>query len=65
MGLAPDYQDVAIHPEEIGEIILGCRISEEDRTEILCLLKANFPHANVTQAKKNPTLFKLDFEKVE
>lgn len=56
------YIDQEIYPQEIGEIIFGCRISDQDREDILNLLTLDLEHVTVVQAKKNSRKFTLDFE---
>ncbi len=47
--------------DAIREVILGIRITENDRKEIADLLKAKYSHATLLQAKVNPEQFALDF----
>jgi len=59
------YVDLEILPEEIDGLILGCKITEEDREEILQLLnEKGLHHTQVLQAKKNDHRFALDFDEI-
>jgi hypothetical protein len=56
-----DYTDFKIDPREIGEVILGCRMLEHDKSEILDLLSGDFGHVVVLESQKNQRKFVLDF----
>ncbi len=60
-----EYVDLEILPEEIDSIILGCRTSEEDKEEILELLKKkDHKHTKVLQVRKHDSRFALDFDEI-
>ncbi|WP_417783988.1 DUF2971 domain-containing protein [Terasakiella pusilla] len=56
------YADYKILPEEIEEIILGCKIAEADREKIVELAAEKYPDAIVSIAKKHPGKYALEFE---
>jgi hypothetical protein len=58
------YEDFRFVPREISKVFLGCRIREEDKDDILRLLTGPFGHIKVYQAKQNPKMYRLDFERV-
>lgn len=52
---------VQYKPESLKEIILGCKISEKHRDEILDIAR-NFPNVKVYQAHMSRTAFELDIQ---
>jgi hypothetical protein len=58
------YEDFRFVPREISKVFLGCRIRAEDKDDILRLLTGPFGHVEVYQAKQNPKMYRLDFERV-
>jgi hypothetical protein len=58
------YEILPYSPEEVGEIYLGCRISELDKTEILDIARARYPKAKVYEAKKHDKEFSLVFHRL-
>lgn len=59
------YVMLEILPEEIDGLIMGCKISDKDKEEIINILEVNgLKHVEVVIAKKNEYRFALDFEKV-
>lgn len=50
--------------DAFDEIILGCKIPQAHKKELMAVLKNNFPNIDIYQAKMNAKEFKLDFEKV-
>lgn len=51
-------------PEEIGGVYLGCRMANEDKEEILQITTQKYPTAEVYQASKHESEFKLVFERI-
>lgn len=51
-GLTSDWP---FFPETLTEVVLGPRISKEDRAEIEGLMARNFPHARLSQAMPSQT----------
>jgi len=58
------YEDCKFSPQEISKVFFGCRIRERDKDDILRLLTGQFGHVEVYQAKQNPKMYRLDFERV-
>jgi hypothetical protein len=58
------YEDCRFVPREISKVFLGCKMCEADKSDILGLLNGPFAHVEVYQAKQNPIMFRLDFERV-
>jgi len=50
--------------DTIREVILGCRISPENKERIISLCKEHVPHAAVLQAIKDPQTFSLVFDRI-
>lgn len=50
--------------EEIGEVVLGCRMSDDDKHHIARILAVHYPHVELFQARTNDREFKLDFERL-
>ncbi|MBY0534436.1 MAG: DUF2971 domain-containing protein [Chitinophagaceae bacterium] len=51
---------VTLPNEAVLEIILGCKMPEEDKKEIYKIAAEKFPHAKLFEAKINLNSFKLD-----
>jgi hypothetical protein len=58
------YDDYRFNPREISKVYLGCRMSEEDRQDILHFLTGPFGHVEAYQAKQNPIMYRLNFERI-
>lgn len=54
-----------IHPNTVSEVILGVRIEELTRNEIIHTVKSRFPKAILSQAIRKKVSFGLDFEKID
>ena len=61
----PLYEDVSFYPQEIAALYLGCRISQEDKTDVLALLQQDFSHVEAYQARKCSEEFALEFERLK
>jgi hypothetical protein len=59
------YEDMLFSPREISKVLLGCRISDTDKADILNLLTGPFSHTEAYQAKQNPRMFALDFDRIK
>lgn len=55
---------LCFHPEEIESIFLGCRISEENKIDLMALVKNQYPWVKVFQARKSETEFRLHFDEI-
>jgi len=51
-------------PEELGAVYLGCKMTEDDKKEIIEITSSIYPKAEIYQAKKHEKEFKLEFEKI-
>lgn len=52
-------------PEALTEVIIGARMSEQSRSEIISVLKNRIPRVNLLQAKLKKGAFGLDFERID
>lgn len=52
------------NPEELGAVYLGCKMTEDDKKEIIEITSSIYPKAEIYQAKKHEKEFKLEFEKI-
>jgi hypothetical protein len=55
------YDDYPFNPLEISSICLGCKMSDENRTDIRNLISHDFRHVHLLQAEKDALNFKLNF----
>ncbi len=53
-----------IRPEVFKKVILGCRMSPEDRQEIMEVVKTQLPKTEIWQAKPSPDRFELELNKL-
>jgi hypothetical protein len=51
-------------PKVFTEVIFGCEMKEEHKTEIKQVLSVNMPHVTLSQAVRRKTAFALDFQEV-
>ena len=58
------YEDYEFVPREISKVFLGCRMAQQDKDDILRLLTGPFGHVEAYQAKQNPKMYRLDFERI-
>lgn len=58
------YEIIRFAPEEVGEVYLGCKITEDDKNELVELTRRIYPAAKIFQARKHPKEFALIFEEV-
>lgn len=54
-----------LEPEVLIEVIIGVRMSEQSRSEIIGVLKNRIPRVNLLQAKLKKGAFGLDFERID
>ncbi len=59
------YEDVPFGAQELDGVIFGVRTAEADRVTFTELVRKNFPHAQLLQAKTEATMYSLVFEKIE
>ena len=55
------YEIRAFVPEEIGAVYLGCKMTRADKVELIKIIKAKYPIAEVFEATKSEHEFALDF----
>jgi len=53
-----------IPPEVLSEVILGCEMPEQDRDEVIGLVKGRETKPKVYRARKSSTKFALEFEEI-
>lgn len=58
------YEILPCHPEEIGEVYIGCKMTDADKAEVIEITHSKYEHAKVFQAQKHPREFALIFEEV-
>ncbi len=55
------YEDKLVSPEEIVEIVFGCRMLDKDQERLSLIIKEKYPHVQISKAIKSPTKFALDY----
>jgi hypothetical protein len=58
------YEDIAFHDAELTAIYLGCRISAEDREELVAIIRQAYPRAEIFAGKKSDRSFAVEFSEV-
>jgi hypothetical protein len=56
------YEDIKFHAEELQAVMLGARMTNADRVEIIDLVRARFPRTRVMQAAMAKRRFQMEFE---
>ena len=56
------YEDIPFHPLELSGVLLGCRMSEKDKSEFAALTHRRYPHAEVLVAERDEQKFQLNFQ---
>lgn len=56
------YEDIPFNPWELDAVILGCRMSSQDRLDISSLVRRQFPHVHIFQARATRADFGLAFD---
>jgi hypothetical protein len=59
------YEDTPFDPREISKVFLGCRMSGNDKKDILNLLTGPFDHVEAYEARQHPVKYQLDFRKIQ
>ena len=59
------FEDTNFDPREISRMYFGCRISAEDRRELLELASGSFAHLEVYEAAQNPRSFGICFKRIK
>jgi hypothetical protein len=58
------FEDLPFHHLELAQVVLGCRIEDDTKQEIISLVKRLYPHAAIFTAAKSVTDFTLDLQPV-
>jgi hypothetical protein len=58
------YEILSYAPEEVGAVYLGCKMSEDDKEELIEITRSLYPQAKLYQAEKHPKEFALIFTKI-
>ena len=60
-GRNPDepYEDIPFNVSELDALILGCRMSDDDKASICELTERCYPQAQILQAEKTPEKFQF------
>jgi len=59
-----EFRKVIIEKEIITEVILGCKMSDDNKKELLSCLKKDYPHTKIYQAIIKKNSFALDFKDI-
>ena len=59
-----EFEFLPFNKRELGAVILGAKVSDQDRQEIKQLAKIHFPHAKLYQATLGDTEFKMGFREL-
>lgn len=52
------------HPQVFGNVYLGCRMEETERTRIIAAVRKHLPHSKLLVGKKSTSSFSLEFEEL-
>ena len=52
-------EDIPFNPRELEAVILGCKMSKDDRLSIIEIVRRFYPHANIVRAQKAEREFRL------
>ena len=58
------YEILPFDFKEIGAVYLGCKITSQNEEQVLDLMKAKCPKAEIYKAQKSQTKFALEFENI-
>jgi hypothetical protein len=58
------YEILPFAPEEIGAVYLGCKMTAEDRHEIIDITRSRYPKASIFQAERHASEFSLLFGEI-
>lgn len=50
----------AFHPLELSSVVLGCRMTEENKAKVVRIVNDRYPHCGVYQAETNDRKYTLD-----
>lgn len=61
---AQTHEIIGFAPQEIGEVYLGCKISQADRNDIVDIVRRKYTDAKIYQAHRHKYEFSLVFQKL-
>jgi hypothetical protein len=61
---SPDYVELALLPEEVDSVFLGCKVARSDRDRILRCIHGRLEHVKVFQAQKSSQRFAIELVRV-
>jgi hypothetical protein len=61
---AQSFEILPYAPEEVGAVYLGCKMTPEDRSEIIDITHSRYAKAAIFQAEKHDSEFALRFEEI-
>lgn len=59
------FEDSRFNSRELTEIILGCRMNAADKTEIIKLARAHYPHSSILEARLDGREYRLTLSPME
>jgi hypothetical protein len=67
VGRDPDasHEDCPFDARELDAVVFGCRMNENNKTEIVALARDLYPHAELLQTRKRADFFKLEVVPIE
>lgn len=58
------YEILSYAPEEVGAVYLGCKMTDDDKQELIGSTRRLYPQAKLYQAEKHPREFALIFTEI-
>lgn len=58
------YEIIPFAPEEIDEVYLGCKVTDDIKSRILEIVRSKYPRAAIFQAEKHSTKYELVFREL-
>ncbi len=58
------YSLLTEYPQVFGNVYLGCRMEETERTRIIAAVRQYLPHSKLFVGKKSTSSFSLEFEEL-
>jgi hypothetical protein len=59
-----EFEIIPCYPEEIGAVYLGCRMTDDDKREIIEIVHTKYQDTKILQATKHAREFALIFEEI-
>lgn len=60
-----EFELLQFNKKELGSVILGAKISKQDRLDVIDLTNTKFPHAKLYQAILGESDFKIEFQEID